>query len=320
MFSLAEPALFTRLRDAERVLVAGAGGGFDVYGGLPLALALRAQGKTVHLANLTFSNLDSVKPEEWVSEPGVAAIGPDSAGPAGYFPERTLARWLASAGYPATVYAFARTGVAPLRAAYAALIRRLDADAIVLVDGGTDILMRGDEPGLGTPEEDMASLAAVSALTGVPERLVACLGFGIDAYHGVCHALALENVAALEREGGYLGAFSIPGSSAEARLYREAVAHAQQATPVRPSIVNSQIAAALAGEFGNVHASDRTRGSELFVNPLMGIYFTFDLPLLAGSVYYLDRLEGTQTLMQVSLAIEEYRLSVTPRTRRAIPH
>lgn len=43
-----EPALFTRLRPASRVLVAGAGGGFDVYAGLPLALALA--GKQVHLA------------------------------------------------------------------------------------------------------------------------------------------------------------------------------------------------------------------------------------------------------------------------------
>jgi hypothetical protein len=318
--SLAEPALFTRLRGASRILVTGAGGGFDVYGGLPLALALRAQGKTVFLANLTFSSLDSLKAEDWVSEPGVAAIGPDSAGPAGYFPERTLARWLASAGQPSTVYAFARTGVAPLRAAYAALVHRLGADAIVLVDGGTDILMRGDEPGPGTPEEDMSSLAAVNGLAGVPGRLVACLGFGIDAYHGVCHALALENIAALERQGGYLGAFSIPGSSAEARLYRLAVEHAQQATPLRPSIGHAQIAAALAGEFGNVHASDRTRGSELFINPLMGIYFTFDLPALASSVHYLNRLEGTQTLLQVSMAIEGYRLSVTPRTRRSIPH
>jgi hypothetical protein len=55
VFSLHEPALFTRLRDARRVLIAG--GGFDVYAGLPLALALRASGKEVHLANLSFADL-----------------------------------------------------------------------------------------------------------------------------------------------------------------------------------------------------------------------------------------------------------------------
>ncbi|MFF7988525.1 hypothetical protein ACFZDG_01885 [Kitasatospora xanthocidica] len=41
------------------------------------------------------------------------------------------------------------------------------AGAVLLVDGGTDILMRGDEAGLGTPEEDMASLAAVAGLREV---------------------------------------------------------------------------------------------------------------------------------------------------------
>ncbi|MFC6933743.1 DUF1152 domain-containing protein [Actinomadura yumaensis] len=57
----------------------------------------------------------------------------------------------------------------------------LDADAVVLVDGGTDILLRGDEAGLGTPEEDMASLAAVRGLD-VPEKIVVSLGFGVDSY------------------------------------------------------------------------------------------------------------------------------------------
>jgi hypothetical protein len=51
-------------------------------------------------------------------------------------------------------------GVRPLRAAYAKLAEHLDLDAVVLVDGGTDILMRGDEAGLGTPADDMTSLAA----------------------------------------------------------------------------------------------------------------------------------------------------------------
>ncbi|MGC4121762.1 MAG: DUF1152 domain-containing protein [Myxococcales bacterium] len=75
---------------------------------------------------------------------------------------------------------------------------------MVLVDGGTDILMRGDEAGLGTPVEDITSLSAVHGL-GLGESIVACLGFGVDAFHGVCHAHFLENVAALSKEKGYLG-------------------------------------------------------------------------------------------------------------------
>ncbi len=47
--------------------------------------------------------------------------------------------------------------------------------------------MRGDEPGLGTPEEDIASIAAVHQLA-LDAKLLVCLGFGVDTFHGVCHA------------------------------------------------------------------------------------------------------------------------------------
>lgn len=40
------------------------------------------------------------------------------------------------------MYAFPQVGVQPLRAAYRALIDLHRIDAVVLVDGGTDILMR----------------------------------------------------------------------------------------------------------------------------------------------------------------------------------
>ena len=42
---------------------------------------------------------------------------------------------------------------------------RLGVDTLVLVDGGTDSLMRGDEEGLGTPHEDIASLAGTTRPT-----------------------------------------------------------------------------------------------------------------------------------------------------------
>jgi hypothetical protein len=165
----------------------------------------------------------------------------------------------------------------------------------------------------------MASLAAVAGIEDI-DGLVVCLGFGIDAYHGVCHAHVLENLAALEREGAYLGALSIPSGSPEAAGYLDAVAYAQSVTPLRPSIVNGQISAALRGQFGDVRFTDRTSGSQLFVNPLMGLYFTVDLRGLAQGVGYLDRIEDTESAMEISLAIEEYRDKVDTRPRSVIPH
>jgi hypothetical protein len=98
----------------------------------------------------------------WLA-PHVATVTPDAEGEDRYFPERTLARWLKRNGFPSTVYAFEKVGVRRLTQAYRTLCTQLEIDAVVLVDGGTDILMFGDEAGLGTPEEEMASLAAVRA-------------------------------------------------------------------------------------------------------------------------------------------------------------
>ena len=49
--------LLERLAGAKRILIAGAGGGCDVYCGLPLYLSLREAGAEVHLANLTFADV-----------------------------------------------------------------------------------------------------------------------------------------------------------------------------------------------------------------------------------------------------------------------
>ncbi|MEU6235801.1 DUF1152 domain-containing protein [Kitasatospora sp. NPDC047058] len=320
MTSLLQPPLITRLLSAERILIAGAGGGFDVYAGLPLALALRAAGKEVHLANLSFTHLYGLPADVWL-EPDVARIGPDTPGPEGYFPERTLARWLHRHRMPDTVWAFPSVGVQPLRDAYRVLSGHLAVDAVLLVDGGTDILMRGDEAGLGTPEEDMASLGAVAGLTGVAERLVACLGFGVDSFHGVNHALVLENLAAIERAGGYLGAFSIPRDCREGVLYLDAVEHARAAFPEHPSIVNGSVAAALRGEFGDVRFTDRTRHSELFVNPLMTLYFGVTVEALAAENRYLELIEHTVLTRQISTVIEEFRDGLPARRPpRQFPH
>jgi hypothetical protein len=153
------------------------------------------------------------------------------------------------------------------------------------------------------------------------ESFVASIGFGIDTYHGVCHAHVLENIAAIERDGGYLGAFAVTAAMPEGRAYLSAVSHAQQLTPGRPSIVNGSIAAAIEGQFGNVAFTQRTAGSELFINPLMALYFGFELSAVARRSLYLDQLEGTESIFDVNARIEAFRGGVSDvRPRRVIPH
>ncbi|GAA4624316.1 hypothetical protein GCM10023196_023970 [Actinoallomurus vinaceus] len=112
----------------------------------------------------------------------------------------------------------------------------------------------------------------------------------------------------------------MPRESREGTLYLDAVAHAQAATPDRPSIVNGSIAAAIRGDFGDVSFTRRTAGSELFINPLMAIYFTVDADGLARQNLHLDRLKDTVLMRQISSIIEDFRYEVRARPPRAIPH
>jgi hypothetical protein len=307
---------FSALREANSVLVTGAGGGFDIYAGIPLALALWREGKSVTLANLSFTYLGGTDARRL--DLVTAVVEPDTRGERKYFPERVLAEWLYRQRLPPTVYAFEKVGARPLRDAYQAIVNRHDIDAVVLVDGGTDIVMRGDEVGLGTPQEDMASLAAVHGLQ-VPVKMVACLGFGIDTFHGVCHAHFLENVSSLMQSGGFLGSMSLLPAMPEVVSYLDLVEFSNEITPLRPSIVNTSIASSLQGFFGDYQRTHRTSSSELFINPLMGMYWGFDLDILAKANLYLPDLFHTETMADVARVIENFRAQTQSRPWRGLP-
>ncbi|HYF47856.1 MAG TPA: DUF1152 domain-containing protein [Planctomycetota bacterium] len=298
--------LFERLKDSKRILIAGAGGGFDVFSGLPLYFALKRLSKTVHLASLSFSNLYGVTGRALT--PTMIEVTANSGGSKSYFPERLLCEWFAARGESVSIHCFHRLGAAPLIRSYQALTADLKIDTVLLVDGGTDSLMRGDEAGLGTPQEDIASIAAVNELD-VPTKLLACIGFGVDAYHGVCHAHFLEAVAAVAKEGGFLGAFSVLRQMEEARLYQEAVDYVCSKMPDYPSIVCNSIVSALDGEYGDVHRTKRTSGSTLWINPLMSLYWGFELGVVARRCLYLDRIKNTETYMDLTTAIQNFRAS-----------
>jgi hypothetical protein len=295
---------FDELDGARRVLVAGAGGGYDVFCGLPLYFGLREAGKEVHLANLSFSNLP-VAPESRLA-PSLVKVTAGAPLRTNYFPELFLARWFRERGEEVPIYCFERTGARPLLEGYRVLVDELGVDTLLLVDGGTDSLMCGDEVGLGTPHEDIASIAAADDLA-LERKLLACIGFGVDYYHGVCHAHFLEAVAELTKAGAYLGAFSLTEDMPEARQFRWAAEYVFAAMPHHPSIVSTSILSALAGEYGNVHATSRTAGSTLWINPLMPVYWTFRLDAVARRVLYLDEMKATEDYGDVLRVVERFR-------------
>lgn len=311
------PPFFTALEQAGTILLAGAGGGFDIFSGLPLYFGLRQAGKRVYLANLSFSNLHPTSGRRLT--PALVEVTADAPRVDGYFPEYHLARWFRNQGDEVPVYCLDRVGFKPLREGYQALVEQLCPDAVVLIDGGTDSLMRGDEVGLGTPEEDIASIAVVDQLD-VPGKYLVCLGFGVDAFHGVCHAHSLEAIAELTRLGGFLGSLSLTAEMPEVRRYVEATEAVFQAMPSDPSIVTASILSALEGHYGDHHRTQRTRGSPLWINPLMPIYWFFRLDPVARRVRYLEAIRQTRTYWELSEAIDIYRSGCRALYKRsAIP-
>ena len=260
--------LLTRLEESsDTILLAGAGGGYDVFCALPLFFKLRAMGKEVILGNLSFSQIDLMEGARLTNEIlEVTAQTPMAGG--SYFPEKFLCEWLdlQLGSSSASIFCFERTGVAPICDAYEALVAEYEVDTVILMDGGTDSLMRGDEFGLGTPQEDIASIAAASRLE-IANKYLVCIGFGIDTFHGVNHCQFLEAVADLTKAGAFLGGGPLLKESEEAQLYREATDYVFERMSNHPSIVNSSVLAAVDGEYGDFHATHRDGGEQAVDQP-----------------------------------------------------
>jgi hypothetical protein len=77
--------------------------------------------------------------------------------------------------------------------------------------------------------------------------------------------------------------------------------------PFHPSIVSSSIACAVEGRYGNYHTTKRTEGSQLFINPLMTLYWAFQLKEVVRRNLYLHKLRDLETYHEVSAAIELFR-------------
>ena len=145
---------------------------------------LRGAGAEVHLANLTFSDLHTSS-ARWLGPVLFEVKASDTS------PEATVRSSILGALVP------------PTRRGDPHLLLRPDRRAATHGDlpraGGavgcghgdprrmrTDSLMRGDEAGLDA-SRGHSSIAAVDQLY-VANELLVCLGFGVDTFHGVCHA------------------------------------------------------------------------------------------------------------------------------------
>lgn len=291
------------LANSDRILIAGAGGGFDFLGGVPIYLTLKAMGKTVHLANYSFVPL------------GLASIAGDSevliddlligAKPTvrfenDYASEHHFAEWYKTTfDEDITVWMFADTGVVKLKQAYATLIDHLGGiDVLILMDGGVDSLMRGDEVGAGTLVEDSITLAAIKDLD-IKHKILGCIGFGTEIEEEVSHYDALQNMADFIRAGGFLGCCALTKDMPVFQHYAAAGRHIWAKPNHYTSHIHTRIIPAVEGEFGDYHMYPDKRQINLFISPLMTVYWFFNAETVIQHNQLVPLIGETQTKREV---------------------
>jgi hypothetical protein len=200
---------------AARVLSVGIGGGGDVVGALATAEHARLLGAQAVVGGLTWERrpidplpgarrLDEVAGAERLNDV-VALAGADTRGPGGAcFAESHMARVL---GEP-TVLVDPNPGPARVAAGLADAARRLDCDALALVDVGGDVLAHGDEPGLASPLADAVLLAAARHLVDTGLRVVAAV-FGAGCDGELDPAEVLERIGEVAAHGGWIGTLGL---------------------------------------------------------------------------------------------------------------
>ena len=306
-----------RIATMKNVLIAGAGGGYDVVCGVPIATHLHSLGVNVHMASFSSTPLNDVA--EAVCHSGtLLEVTPQSYRPS-YFPEGWLSRWLAQTGANSSVWCFTASGVGPLHESYQYLIERLSLDTIILVDGGVDSLLRGDEHALASALEDAVSMAAVNLLDG-PEKLLVATVFGAERLDGISHAQVLARVAELSREQAFLAAEALIPGTAEADAFMDCAGHIlSNQQGMHQSVVCASLAAAIQGRFGDTQVNPYTANTPPWISPLMLLYWWFDLDTVARQNLYLSRLIPTRTYDDAVIRLGDYMRTRPKRGWEGIP-
>jgi len=289
-----------RLAGAKNVLVAGAGGGYDVVCGVPLIIGLAKRGINVYVASLSSTPINDIDGGV-VHRPELVEATATSTRPS-YFPEGWLSRWLTDRlGRDVSVYCFGATGVGPLHASYQYLIEKMAIDAVIAVDGGVDSLLRGGEYSLGSPLEDALTLAALSLIDG-PDRILAAVGFGAERLDRISHAQVLARIADLQGAGAWLGAEALTGTAADdMQAAGKYILSNQQG--MHNSVVVGSVLASLMGKFGDHAVTPHSVNTPPWVSPLMSLFWYFDLAEVARQNLYLSRLLNTSTFGEVAEAL-----------------
>lgn len=312
-----------RLEKANNILIVGAGGGSDVLCGLPLYYTFLKQGKKVHLANLTHTDFKTLGEHADPIILDAALLGATAIIklPSTNYVEGYLSQYFKAAlNEDKIVWMLNRTHVQELKKAFERLVDHLKIDAMILVDGGVDSIMSGDEDGSGTMLEDTLTLAATKDLQ-IP-RILACIGFGTEVEEGVSHYRALENISNIIKQGGFHGNCSLVEYMNSFKFYRSACEYIWMQPGHKRSHISTRIIPAACGEFGNVHvySTEDEVPVEVCISPLMNMYWFFEADAAVFNNQIITHIENLPNFYETIQAAVPRIKQLKTRTREPFPY
>lgn len=228
----------------RRILLWGAGGGFDIYGGFFLYQHL-VRNNSVYLANYSFTDDLCVYGENDV----IVEITRDTIRTQknrDYFPEHDLARCLGVSVYTARLF-----GPDKLVPALTELCSKLSIDLVIAIDAGHDALLFGDGrkgETRGSPLEDMISIVSIASLNCL--KLLCCVSVPTE---DIPMRLFWKHLETMKSTGGFIGKFCYENSSV-IQDFRKLL---DSTSPITRSIPNESLLASIEGRLGKHYQNPR---------------------------------------------------------------
>mgnify|MGYP000911780049 CR=1 FL=1 len=302
-------SLVETLREKNNILIAGIGGEFDIYGGIPLYYTLQKLGKQIVLANYSFTDFNTaIQNGASIINPNLLIANNEFENSAIYYPEGHLSKFFkVGLGQDVPVYMFAKTGSNPLKKSFQYIIDTHNIDFIFLVDGGVNSLNTGAETGHGTLIEDSITMAAVSQIS--IKKIIMCIGFGAEVEKKVSGYNVLMNISNIIKNNGFIGSCSLTKDMNSYKLYKNACMFAfTQQEFQKTSDIHRRILPATEGEFGDYHLTNEDIEKDIFISALMSIcwFFHYDcvfiynkiIPHVSDSESFFDSVQSAMPFIQ----------------------
>jgi hypothetical protein len=306
--------MFSKINHKGKVVaIAGCGGGYDIFGGIPLYFDAINEAKKIILINFSFTDSQSF---EISVKSGLArmytrylfcinryenhdGISED------FFPEARLASYLNHSVYAILIHENPK--LSDITESYNHIIQNEGSiDVFYLVDGGCDVLLTGTEQGLGTPVEDMMHLKVINNLN-IREKYVMAIGVDVDVAHGVKLDDLIKRLEQLDKYK--VDEKLLKLNNQNVIKYTDAVKSCQPTN----SIVQSLIIASLEGHTGHYtpnHLKRRIKKNRINLNSRVCTAYIYPLSKIASDVKYLDKIEESMNTDQVDDLIGEFHYNI----------